>query len=64
MRVTTVRRQGVPDSGIHVVRAELTVAGFVPGLASLRPQAERSLAQARAAVTSLAAFLMQAVGRP
>lgn len=58
------RRQGVPDSGIHVVHAELTAAGFVPGMASLRPQAERSLAQARAAVTSLAAFLMQAVGRP
>lgn len=51
------RRQGVAESGIHVVSAELTVAGFTPGLASLRPVAERSLAQARAAVVDLAAAI-------
>jgi FMN-dependent NADH-azoreductase len=51
------RRHGVPDSGIHVVRAELTVAEFVPDMASLRPQAQRSLAEARAAVSNLAAVL-------
>ncbi len=51
------RRQGVAESGIHVVSSELTRAGFAPGMASLRPQAERSLAEARARATELAAAL-------
>ena len=51
------RKQGVAESSIHVISAEWTVAGFVPGMADLRPRAERSLAQARAAVTNLATTL-------
>jgi FMN-dependent NADH-azoreductase len=51
------RKQGVPAAGIHVVSAELTVAGVVPGMAGHRRLAERSLAQAQAAVTDLAAAL-------
>ena len=48
------RKQGVAESRIHVISAEWTVAGFIPGMASLRPKAARSLAEARAAVTDLA----------
>lgn len=51
------RKQGVPESGIRVISSEWTVAGFIPGMASLRRQAGRSLAEARAAVTDLAAAL-------
>jgi FMN-dependent NADH-azoreductase len=58
------RKQGVAETGIHVVSADLTVAGLVPRMASLRPRAERSLAQARAAVTDLATELAAALGHP
>jgi FMN-dependent NADH-azoreductase len=51
------RKQGVPETGIHVVAAELTIAGLLPSMASRQPLAERSLAQARAAVTDLATAL-------
>jgi len=51
------RKQGVDETRIHVVCADLTIAGIIPGLASHRPQAERSLAEAQAAVTDLAAQL-------
>jgi FMN-dependent NADH-azoreductase len=54
------RKQGVPESGIHVVAADLTIAGLLPAMASRRPQAERSLARARDAVSDLAAELMAA----
>lgn len=48
------RRYGVPDENIHSVAAELTLAGLVPRLAGSRPEADRSLAAARAAVAALA----------
>ena len=51
------RRQGVPERRIHVVSADLTLAGFAPGMASLEPEAERSLKQAYAALTDLAVSL-------
>jgi FMN-dependent NADH-azoreductase len=51
------RKQGVPEAGIHVVSADLTIAGLVSGLASRRALAERSLAEAHAAVTDLAVEL-------
>ena len=51
------RKQGVPEQRVHVVSAELTVAGFAPGMASLQPEGERSLKQAYAALADLAATL-------
>jgi FMN-dependent NADH-azoreductase len=51
------RKQGVPDQGIHMVSADLTLAGFVPGMANRLPEAERCLKQAYATLTSLAASL-------
>lgn len=51
------RKQGVAESNIHVISSEWTVAGFIPGMASLLPQAERSLAEARTAVANMAAAL-------
>jgi FMN-dependent NADH-azoreductase len=48
------RRYGVPDENIHCVAAELTLAGLAPHLARLRPAADRSLAVALAATTTLA----------
>ncbi|HTU72005.1 MAG TPA: NAD(P)H-dependent oxidoreductase [Trebonia sp.] len=57
------RKQGVPETGIHVVAADLTIATVLPAMASRRPQAERSLADARAAVSDLATRLT-APGRP
>jgi FMN-dependent NADH-azoreductase len=49
------RKQGVPEAGIHVVAAEETIAGLLPRMAARRPAAERSLAEARRAVSELAA---------
>jgi FMN-dependent NADH-azoreductase len=51
------RKQGVPEQAIHVISAELTLAGFAPGMANLQPEAERWLKQAYAALTDLAASL-------
>lgn len=48
-------RHGVAAENMHVVTAELALAGLAPHLAHLRRQAEESLAAATAAVTSLAA---------
>lgn len=52
------RRYGVPDENIRCIAAELTLAGLAPHLARRRPEADRSLAAAtaavRAAVTALA----------
>lgn len=48
---------GVAEPNLHLVTAELTVAGFVPQLAGSRQAAARSLAAARARVTALAAAL-------
>jgi FMN-dependent NADH-azoreductase len=45
---------GVRAEDVHVVRAELTLAPVVEHLAAFRPQAERSLADAEAAVARLA----------
>jgi hypothetical protein len=51
------RKQGVAGSGIHVVSSELTLAGLMPRLTGLQPQADRSRAEARHAVTALVAAL-------
>jgi FMN-dependent NADH-azoreductase len=51
------RKQGVAGSGIHVVSSELTLARLVPRLTALQPRADRSRAEARHAVTALAAAL-------
>ena len=48
-------KQGVPDENISVITAEMTLAGLAPHLARFRPQAETSLAAARAEITELAA---------
>lgn len=45
---------GVAEDDLHVVTAELTMAGVAPGLAALRPAAEASLAAARAELRTLA----------
>jgi FMN-dependent NADH-azoreductase len=45
---------GVPEENLSFVTAELTVAGLMPHLAHLQPQAVSSLAAARADVTALA----------
>ena len=50
-------KQGVAEPGIHVVSSELTLAGLVPRMIGRRPQADRSHAEARHAVTALAAAL-------
>ncbi|MFF7422530.1 FMN-dependent NADH-azoreductase [Streptomyces smyrnaeus] len=54
--------RGVPAQQLHFVTAELTRAGDVPRMAPLRPQAARSLAAAREAVTELAARLAAPTG--
>jgi FMN-dependent NADH-azoreductase len=54
------RKQGVPETRIHVIAADLTIAPLLPGMANRRPLAERSLAQAHAAVTDLVATLAAA----
>src|SRR5579875_3433552 len=41
------RQGGWAGAAHHVGGSELTLAGFAPGMASLRPQAERSPAEAR-----------------
>lgn len=46
---------GVAKEDLHLVHAELTRAGSTPETARFREPAERSLAEARAAVTALAA---------
>ena len=51
------RKQGVAESGIHVVSSELTLAALVPRMAGRQAQAERSRAAADTAVTALAATL-------
>ena len=51
------RKQGVPESGIHCVSADLTLAGLVPRLEGLRARADRSRAEALQAVAALAAAL-------
>jgi FMN-dependent NADH-azoreductase len=51
------RKQGVAESGIHLVSADLTLAGLVPRLEGLRAQADRSRAGALQAVAALAAAL-------
>lgn len=48
-------KQGVSEHHIHVVTAELTLAGLVPRLARFRAQATGSLIAARAELTALAA---------
>jgi FMN-dependent NADH-azoreductase len=48
-------KQGVPEENVHVVTAELTLAGLAPHLARFAGRAERSLAAARERVTALAA---------
>ena len=48
-------RLGVAEEDMHVVSAELTMAGLVPHLADRLPQAAQSLAGARAEVAALAA---------
>ncbi|MFI6826397.1 FMN-dependent NADH-azoreductase [Kribbella sp. NPDC050241] len=48
---------GVLDRNIHVITAELALAGLVPHLAHLRSQAETSLAAARAGIRRLAGGL-------
>lgn len=47
-------KHGVPEENLRFVTAELTVAGLMPHLAHLEPQAVTSLAAARAEVTALA----------
>jgi FMN-dependent NADH-azoreductase len=49
------RKQGVAESRIHAVAAELTVAGMISAMAGLRSTAEESLRQARNDVLALAA---------
>lgn len=49
------RKQGVAGKNVHVVTAELTLAGVVPHLARFQPQGARSLGAARAEVATLAA---------
>jgi FMN-dependent NADH-azoreductase len=46
---------GVRPENLHLVAAELTLAGMLPHLAPFAPLAQDSLARARAAVTALAA---------
>jgi FMN-dependent NADH-azoreductase len=46
-------RQGVSERNIHIVTAELTLAGLVPHLARFGPMAADSLAAARAELTAL-----------
>lgn len=50
------RKQGVVESRIHVVAADLTIAGMLPAMAALRPTAEESLTQARENALALAAM--------
>lgn len=51
---TYFAHKGVADGDLHVVTAEMTVAGIVAHLAGFRPMAAASLAAARAEVTALA----------
>ena len=53
------RKQGVAEENVHVVTAELTLAGLVPHLARFQPQGARSLAAARAEVATLASAISQ-----
>jgi FMN-dependent NADH-azoreductase len=53
------RRHGVPDENIRCVAAELTLAGIAPHMARFRPEADRSLSAATAAVAPI-----EDVGRP
>jgi FMN-dependent NADH-azoreductase len=55
---------GVTPGDLHVVTAELTVAGLLPRLADLRPLAAASLATAEAELTRLAAELATAEAEP
>jgi FMN-dependent NADH-azoreductase len=48
-------RHGVPDRNIKIVTAEMTLAELAPHLAHLQPQAEESLAAARAEIEAAAA---------
>jgi FMN-dependent NADH-azoreductase len=57
------RRYGVPDENIRCVAAELTLAGIAPHMARFRPEADRSLSAATAAVTAVVADL-EDVARP
>lgn len=51
---TYFAHKGVVDEDLHVVTAEMTVAGIVAHLAGFRPMAAASLAAARAEVAALA----------
>lgn len=48
-------KQGVPEQNVHVVTAELTLAGVAAQLTRFAARAEQSLAAARERVTALAA---------
>ena len=54
------RKQRVAGKNVHVVTAELTLAGVLPHLARFQPHGARSQAAARAEVATLAA----AISRP
>lgn len=49
-------KHGVPESDVHLISVDLTRAKDVPELAHLKETATESLAAARAAITSLAAW--------
>jgi FMN-dependent NADH-azoreductase len=55
--------RGVREENLHVVTAEMTLAGLAPHLAWSRPLAARSLAAARQEVTTLATTLPRPASR-